>query len=130
MEYKLVKKFSHSVRMRNGKRRSISHYYLNGVKIFEQKSPFCDLGEYGVGKWCYENIYIMNNKLYQTRYDMVYDHTVGKFIKKGRDVYYPLSKSRLKPFNIPKDHRIDLIKYDPVSFKRDLIINEILELCI
>jgi len=96
MEYKLTSKYQHSKHLRNGTRRSILLYFLNGILIFSQKIPFDENSEYGRSKWHIFNDYILNNKLYQTRSDD----------NKTRIVTYPLSKEKLMYFDIPKDTKI------------------------
>jgi len=74
-------------------------YFLNDILIFKQKSPFDETSEYGCGKWHYSNEYLLNGKLYQTRFDE----------NKSRNVSYPVSQKNLTQFNIPKDLKISKI---------------------
>jgi hypothetical protein len=97
--YKLDSKGQMSKHCKDGKDRNLLSYFLNDIKIFQQKIPFNEDYEKGFDRRIsiYDE-YILNNKMYQTRYD---DDT-----KKKRQVSFPLSKERLKQFNIPKDFKI------------------------
>ena len=98
MEYKLTNKYQHSKHLKNGTRRSMLLYFLNNILIFSQKVPFDENSEYGYSKWHITNEYLLNNKLYQTR--------IGD--NKERIVSYPISKNKLKEFDIPKDIKIEI----------------------
>lgn len=97
--YKLDSKDQMSKHCKDGKDRNFLLYFLNDIKIFQQKIPFNEEYEKGYDRRTsiYDE-YILNNKLYQTRYELD--------TKKERHVSFPLSKERLKQFNIPKDFKI------------------------
>lgn len=97
--YKLDSKSQMSKHCKDGKDRNYLSYFLNDIKIFQQKIPFNEDYEKGYDrKTSIYDEYILNNKLYQTRYDLD--------TKKERHVSFPLSKERLKQFNIPQNFKI------------------------
>ena len=99
MDYILTKKSQNSKKCKDGKNRNFILYFLNGEQIFKHKRPFDENKEKGFdGRWFYKNTYVLNNTLYQTRYDD----------KEERNIKYPLSKERLVKFEIPKDLKIEL----------------------
>ena len=108
MEYKLTSKYQHAKRLPKGVRRSIRLYFLNGVRIFEQKVPFDEKGEFGDPKWHFKNEYLLNGRMYQTRWSRNWSRDLGGFVDTSRDVSYPISKKILEQFNIPKDLKIVL----------------------
>jgi len=84
---------------KDGKDRSYLQYYLNNVKILQQKLPFNEHYENGYNhKTSISDEYILNGKMYQTRYDTVTD--------KERHVSFPLSKIKLKELGVPNDFKI------------------------
>jgi hypothetical protein len=103
MEYKLTSKYKHSKRLKNGTRRSILTFFINGVKLFEQKVPFDENAEPGTGKWHIDNIYLLNDRLHQTRWSTDWNSTTNSYDKTTRDVTYPVSKKILVSLNIPND---------------------------
>lgn len=128
MKYKLVCKYSHAKKQINGKTRSIRYYYLNNVLIFQQKVPFDENMRYGYGgKWHYENEYLLDGKLFQTRYNNVYHSVTAIYEKMCRDVYYPVSKRKLEEVGFPNGLKLELSKYDKNEVKRDMLIDDILK---
>jgi len=105
MKFKLTGKYQHSQHLKNGKRRSLIKYFLNGVLILEQKVPFDENMEYGYPKNMPDNEYLLNGKLHQTR-------------EGDRKVYYPISKKKLEQFNIPQSLKIYLTPFDLENFKK------------
>lgn len=96
--FKLESKSKINKHCKDGKDRSYKMYFLNDVQILQQKKPFDKDFEEGFNHRIHiDNEYILNGKMYQTRYS---DN------KKTRHVSYPLSKEKLKQFNIPKDFKI------------------------
>lgn len=112
MDYKLTSKYQHAKVLPNGKRRSITLYFLNDIQIFKQKVPFDETSENGYAKWHFKNEYLLNGYIYQTRWDNGrWDRNEGCLVGgKSRDVHFPVSKRVLEPFNIPNDIKIDLIE--------------------
>ena len=103
MEYNLTSKYQHSSHCKDEKRRSYLNYYLNNVLILKLKRPFDENYEKGYDGCCsIKDVYILNNKLYQTRYS---DSDNGT----ARNISYPLSKNILDEFNIPIDLKINKI---------------------
>jgi hypothetical protein len=97
--FKLTKNNKINKHCNDGKDRSYKQYFLNDVNILQQKIPFNEQFEEGFNiRLSIYDEYILNGKMYQTRYD------IDK--KKERHVSYPLSKEKLKQFNIPKDFKI------------------------
>ena len=103
MEYKLTSKYQHAKKLSNGTIRSIRLYFLNNVKIFEQKVPFDEKGENGDAKWHFKNEFLLNGKIHQTRCSLSWNG-----VQESRDVSFPISKKVLEQFNIPKDFKIIL----------------------
>ena len=99
MEYKLTTKCQHAKRLKNGKCRTLLLYFLNNVLIFKQKLPFDENMEYGYTKCYIEDEYLLNNKIYQTRF---IEHDGSD----KRNVSYPVSKKMLSQFEIPTDLKI------------------------
>lgn len=112
MELLLTEKYKHSVRGKDGKRKNWMVFCINGVELFRQKCPFNEFAEHGwQGKWRYENIYIHNGKLFQTRYGTTYDNNSSEWIRfSERRVSYPLSKKKLEALKVPSDLKIELDK--------------------
>jgi len=114
MEFKLTEKYIHSRKCKDGKDRSFHVFFLNGVELFRQKSPFNEFAEHGwQGKWHYENIYILNGKLFQTRYGTAWSREEGsneRIRVNERHVKYPLSKKKLAELGVPADLKIELTK--------------------
>lgn len=110
MEHKLTNKYQHSVHCRDGKRRNYMLYFLNGVQILKQKKPFDNEYEKGWDGCChFQDEYVLDGKLYQTRYS---DSDQPNEFKNEvpRYVSYPLSKKILEQFNIPKGLKIKINK--------------------
>lgn len=103
MEYKLTTKYQHAKHLKNGTRRSILLFFINGVKLFEQKVPFDETAEYGTSKWHIDNIYLLNGRIHQTRWSTDWDSTTNSYIKTTRDVTYPVSKKILKTLGITNE---------------------------
>jgi len=109
MDYILTSKYQHSKHCRDGKRRNYMLYFLNGVQILKQKKPFNNDYEKGLDGCCiFQDEYILNGKLYQTRYsdsdqpENLSRKTVPRYVS------YPLSKKILEQFNIPKGIKIKI----------------------
>lgn len=99
MMFKLKSKSQINKHCKDGKDRSYLCYFLNDVKILQQKLPFNENFEDGFNhRTSIYDEYILNGKMYQTRYD---DDT-----KKERHVSYPLSKIKLKELGVPNDFKI------------------------
>jgi hypothetical protein len=110
MELNLTVKYQHAKRSKTGSCRDWRIYSINGVELFKQKIPFYANIDAGCnGKWYYENEYILNGRLHQTRYDTKYVREHG-FVRIGeRKVTYPLSKKKLIEMGVPMDQKIELI---------------------
>lgn len=103
---KLTKKYQYSKHCKDGKDRNYLIYFLNGIEILKQKIPFNENFEHGFDRrTSITNEYILNGKIYQTRY---FHEACGSEPKNIRNVSFPLSKNKLKKFNIPKDLKIEL----------------------
>mgnify|MGYP001587001692 CR=1 FL=1 len=101
MEYKLTLKAQHSKKCVDGKQRNFLLFFLNNVLILKQKIPYDESCEKGFDvKTSINNIYLLNNKLYQER--------ISDTTKKKRIVKFPISKKKLEQFNIPKDLKIEI----------------------
>lgn len=101
MEYKLTSFCQHSKKCKDGKSRNFIIYFLNGVEILKQKLPFDENMEKGFdGKIFIEDEFLLNGKLYQTRFRDYKD--------KKRVVSYPISKKRLIELNVPSDIKISI----------------------
>lgn len=102
MHYILTIKIQYSKKCKDGKYRNFLLFFLNDVKILTQKNPYDESYYLGYDKrLCYKNIFLLNNNLYQTRYDE----------KRSRDVKFPVSKKILKQFDIPKNMKIELSEH-------------------
>lgn len=114
MELLLTKKYKHSVRGKDGKRKNWMVFCINGVELFRQKCPFNEFAEHGWQcKWRYENIYIQNGKLFQTRYGTAWSREEGsneRIRVNERHVQYPLSKKKLEELGVPLELKIELNK--------------------
>lgn len=109
MNYHLTSKYQHSKRLSNGKTRSLLLYFLNNILIFTQKVPFNEKADHGYNKWHYENVYLLNGYIYQTRFDNIWQEE--KIYKKiSRNVKYPISKKILKEIGIPNDIKIEVLE--------------------
>lgn len=109
MEFKLTSKYCHAKRSKKGTCRSWKLYFLNGIELFRQRVPYDENNEYGAGKWHYENQFILNGRLHQTRYDTKYVCEHG-YVRVGeRKVTYPLSKKKLIEMGVSMDQKIELI---------------------
>ena len=101
MEYKLTKKCQLNKRGKDKKCKSYLIYFLNDVQILKQKLPFESDYENGFNHLTgFNNVYLLNGKLHQTRI---------KF-EKTRDVSYPISKNKLNQLEVPIDLKIKLTK--------------------
>lgn len=109
MDFKLTYKYSHAKRSKSGTCRSWKIYFINDVEIFRQRVPFDENNEFGASKWCYENQFIQNGRLHQTRYDTKYVAYHGFVKYKERKVTYPLSKKKLHEMGVPMEQKIELI---------------------
>jgi len=110
MEFEITEKYLHSKLGKDKKRRNWMVFFLNGVELFRQKCPFNEFACHGwQGKWRYENIYIHNGKLFQTRYGTTFSKITGERIRVNeRHVKYPLSKTKLLELGVPFDLKIKL----------------------
>jgi len=110
MEYRLTSKRQYSKTDNDGKDRNYVLFFLNDVLIFKQKIPF--VNDYDKGydrRTAIYDIYLKNNTIHQTRcLKDFYTDAVTKE-KNERKVKFPVSKTKLKCFNIPKNLQIDLI---------------------
>lgn len=92
MNYKLSCKHC-----KDGKRRHLILYFLNGVQILKQKIPFDENFENGFNfRTSIFDVYLLNNNLYQTRIKN----------NKKRNIKFPVSKKKLEIFNIPENLKI------------------------
>jgi len=99
MEHKLTYKTQMAKTCKDGKQRNFVLYFLDGVLILKQKASFEETWERGYdGCTHVENEYILNGKMYQTRW------RVGTTEK--REVYFPLSKRKLKELGVENDVKI------------------------
>lgn len=109
MEFKLTEKCQNAKRSPDGKSRNWMIFFVNGVQVFKQKRPFNEHAERGFdGKWSYENIYLLNGYIYQTRFGRAYDKELGWIRVNERHVKYPLSKKKLVELGVPADLKIEL----------------------
>jgi hypothetical protein len=103
MEYKLTQHTQMSKTCGDGKNRNFRLYFLNGIQILKQKVPFQSDWEQGFDRRTSTyNVYLLNNNLHQTR----------EYNRGPRNVKYPVSKKILEQFNISKDLKIELSKYE------------------
>ena len=99
MMFKLESKAQINKHCKDGKDRSFMIYFLNDVKILQQKLPFNENFEEGFNcKTDISDEYILNGKMYQTRFDTV--------TEKERHVSFPLSKIKLKELGVPNNFKI------------------------
>ena len=99
MMLKLESKSKINKHCKDGKDRSYITYFLNNVQILQQKLPFNENYEKGFDHRTHiDNEYILNGKMYQTRYDAD--------TNKVRHVSFPLSKIKLKELNVPHNFKI------------------------
>lgn len=99
MMFKLSHKAQINKHCKDGKDRSYLTYFLNDVKIFQQKLPFDENYEEGFNRRTHiSDEYILNGKMYQTRYNMETEKT--------RHVSFPLSKIKLKELGVPNNFKI------------------------
>lgn len=106
MSLKFTKKYQFSKHCKDGKDRNFVSYYINDVLIMKQKIPFDRQYEAGFDRTtliC--NEYIINNRLYQTRFKY---EGCGTELTGGREVKFPLSKKIMEQFDIEKDEIIKL----------------------
>ncbi len=115
MEYRLTSKYHHSKRLKNGTRRSILTFFINDIKIFEQKVPFNETAEYGINKWHIDNVYLLNGRLHQTRWSNDWDSKTNSCVLTTRDVTYPVSKKILESLGVPKDLKLEENKYTNIK---------------
>ena len=107
-DYKLTITYQHSKRLKTGRSRSLWNFFLNGEKILTQKVPFDETWDFGYGnRTGLTNVYLLDGNLYQTR---VKNEGCGCVpdIKDSREVRFPVSKSLLTKFNIPKGTKITI----------------------
>lgn len=105
MNYKLTTKAQINRKGKDGKNRSFLLVFLNGSLILKQKIPFDP--EYNRGyqhNTEIKDIYLLNGRIYQTRIKE----------QKQRLVSYPISKTKLEIFNIPKNMKITEEQYERV----------------
>lgn len=108
MKYKLTCNYHYSKHDKDGKDRNYLTYYINGVKILKQKIPFNTNWEHGFDRrTVIDNEYLLNGKLYQTRYFENGCSCTPDEPKKIRNVSYPISKKILSELGIPKDVKIE-----------------------
>ncbi len=107
--FKLTAGFQHSIKCKDGKRRSYYLYFLNNVLILKQKRPFDETAERGWdGKVWISNEYLLNGNLHQERRSNWNDPT-------PRMVKYPVSKIKLGALNVPKDLKIKLSEKSQIT---------------
>lgn len=95
----LTKKNQFAKHDKDGKDRNYVLYFLNGKQILKQKIPFdsdCDSGYDKNTR--FTNEYVLNGRIHQTR----------THLSVSRDVSFPLSKEKMKEFQIEKDTKIHL----------------------
>ena len=107
MDYNLTVHFQYSKQCKDGKHRNYIIFFLNGIQILKQKIPFDTDWERGFDRRTgIFNPYILNGKMYQTRFhDKGWCGGVGPSGKE-RHVSFPLSKKVMEQFQIPKDLKI------------------------
>ena len=106
--YKLTCKDQYNKKCVDGKSRNFLLFFLNDVQILKQKIPFDESYDRGFDKrTAIYDIYLLNGKIYQTRTSDVVGCGSDKH-GKTRNVKFPVSKSKLEQFNIPKDLKIEL----------------------
>jgi hypothetical protein len=115
MNFKLTKKVQCGKKCSDGKNRNFVLYFLNGKQILKQKYPYEEDWDKGFDKHTsITDEYILNGKIYQTRkkdLPFKWDKEERKMVpvlSKLRKVSYPISKERLKEFEIPKDLKIEI----------------------
>jgi len=100
MEYILTCSTQISKKCNDGKSRSFLNYFLNGIKILQQKFPYDENFEDGFNKrTCISHEFLKNGCLYQKR-----EKDRVRFVK------FPVSSKVLEPFNIPLDLVINIKK--------------------
>jgi hypothetical protein len=110
MKYDLTCKVSYNEKDAGGKSNSHVRYFLNGEFIFQQKLPYDD--NYCIGhdnRTAIFNERIIGNNLHQTRQS---DVSCGSKGGKVREVKFPLSKSKMAQFNVPKEFVIQWLDED------------------
>lgn len=110
MEYKLTINRQYSYHDKDGHDRNYISYYLNDILILKQKIPFDTNYEHGFDRrtLIYDE-YILNGKLYQKRRKHFGCSHPGNDETEIREVSFPLSKNKLKQFDIPKDFKIEVL---------------------
>ena len=109
MEYKLTKKYQHSKKCNDNRRRNFLIFFLNDIQIFKQKVPYDENFDHGCqNRTSFDNIYLLNGYINQKRQSDANVSCFGNEQGKMREVKYPVSKKILEQFNIPKDLKITL----------------------
>jgi len=98
MEHILEAKTQFSKKCKDGRYRNFLIYFIDGVQILKQKIPYNERYEKGFDRLTgITNEYILNGKLYQTRYK---HNGCGSKASDIREVKYPLSKKKLQELNV------------------------------
>lgn len=107
MEFKLTSNWQYSHHDKDGCDRNYLSFYLNDILILKQKIPFDVNLESGFDRrTSIYDIYLLNGRLYQKRCKNFGCSHPDK--SKIREVSFPISKEKLKQFNIPKDFKINI----------------------
>jgi hypothetical protein len=118
MIYKLTRNSQYSKHDKDGKDRNHLTYYINGIEILKQKIPFNTNWEHGFDRrTVISNEYLLNGKLYQTRY---FQTGTPDKPKKIRNVSYPISKKILSELGIPNDLKIEYVENDFYEESEDI----------
>jgi hypothetical protein len=107
MDLKLTTKRKYSHHDKDGCDRNYISYFLNDILILKQKIPFDTNWELGFDRrTAIYDEYILNGKMYQKRKKWLGCSNVSNDKTGIREVSFPLSKSKLSQFNIPKDFKV------------------------
>lgn len=108
-KYKLTSKFQYSKEDPDGKDRNYALFFLNDVLILKQKIPFDPSYDRGYDRvTSIYDVYLLNGSLHQTRGNKWYCGQSEDPKHKERKVKFPVSKTKLDEFSIPKNFKIIL----------------------
>jgi hypothetical protein len=111
MDYILTRHIQYSKKGNDSKNRNYVLYFLNNELIFKQKLPFDENLEKGFDRrTIIYNEFIKDGKIYQKRRRWLGCGHVDNDKTEIRNVSFPLSKQRLKKYNIPPNYTINITK--------------------
>jgi len=107
----------HSVRCRDGRRRSFILYFINDKLVLKHKSPYVEGYDRGYDhRTRIFDVYYLDGSIHQKRQLMAHwCSSEGAIVNEPvREVRYPAKRNVLKILNIPKGLRIErTYKYQP-----------------